>query len=124
MAYLAVALGGALGAMSRFWVYNVLFRGADKSFPYATLFINVLGSFLLAVVFVLLVERSGLDPVWRTFTSVGFIGAFTTFSTFSLETVAMLEQGQLWSALSYIISSLVLCVLVAWLGLFITRQLI
>ena len=124
MTYLAVAFGGALGAMSRFWVYNAFVNWTSNKFPYATLTVNILGSFLIAVAFVLITERAQVSAEWRGVITVGFLGAFTTFSTFSLDTLGLLEQGQISTALIYIVSSVVVCIIAAWLGLTLARELI
>lgn len=124
MAYLAVAFGGALGALSRYWMYNAFDKLAENQFPYVTLVINVIGSLLIGVAFVLLLERNLISPEWRNVISVGFLGAFTTFSTFSMDAMGLLEQGQISLALIYIVASVVVCLLAAWLGLSITRLLV
>lgn len=119
--YLMVALGGALGAMSRFWVYNALLRWSGGGFPWATFTVNVLGSFLLGLVFVLLAERGTLAPEWRSLAAVGFLGAFTTFSTFSVDALNLFQQGAWGMALGYILSSVLVCLLSAGLGLALGR---
>lgn len=123
MTYLAVAFGGALGAISRYWMYNSWPKLAMYQFPFITLFVNVLGSLLIGIVFVLLVERAHLSLEWRNVINVGFLGAFTTFSTFSLDALGLFEQGQIAQAVIYIVSSVVICILAAWLGLTVARLL-
>jgi len=124
MAYLAVAFGGALGALSRYWMYNNWTKLAENQFPYVTLIVNVSGSLLIGVAFVLLVERNYIGLEWRNVISVGFLGAFTTFSTFSMDALGLLEQGQISLAVIYIVISVLVCLLAAWLGLSMTRLLI
>ena len=124
MAYLAIAFGGALGALSRYWMYNTWVKLAENQFPYVTLIINVAGSLLIGVAFVLLVERNFIGLGWRNVISVGFLGAFTTFSTFSMDALSLLEQGHVSLAVIYIVASLVICILAAWLGLSMTRLLV
>ena len=121
MTYLAVAFGGALGAMSRYWVYNAFVKSIDSMFPWATLTVNILGSFLIGVAFVLITERTEFGPEMRGVITVGFLGAFTTFSTFSMDTLGLIEQGQLSSALLYVLSSVLVCIIAAWLGLMFSR---
>lgn len=120
---LAIAAGGALGAVLRFWssswVYGVMGRG----FPFGTLAVNILGSLLMGICYVWLVERSSLGPEWRALIMVGFLGAFTTFSTFSIETMNLLEGGALVKVLLNVVLSVVLCVVAAWVGLVAGRQL-
>lgn len=118
-----IACGGAVGAVSRYatslGVYALLGRG----FPYGTLFVNVAGSFLMGVLSILLLERYSLGPEWRAAILVGFLGSFTTFSTFSLETMNLLEQGDFWRAMLNISISVILCLLGVWAGLLLARQL-
>lgn len=121
MTYLAVAFGGALGAMSRYWVYNAFVRASTSTYPWATLTVNIAGSFLIGIAFVLLTERTDIGPEWRGLITVGFLGAFTTFSTFSMDTIGLLEQGQVVAAISYVLSSVVVCIIAAWLGLLLSR---
>jgi CrcB protein len=121
MAYLAVALGGALGALARYCMYNTWVKLAENQFPYITLLVNVIGSLLIGIAFVLLVERNFIGLEWRNVISVGFLGAFTTFSTFSLDALGLLEQGHYSMAIMYIVSSVVICLLAAWSGLAMTR---
>ena len=123
MTYLAVALGGALGALARYWTYDLFVHITDSKFPFATFTVNVLGSFLIGVVFVMITERADMGPEVRGVVTVGFLGAFTTFSTFSLDTIGLIEQGQLINAFVYVLSSVLLCIIAAWLGLSLARLL-
>lgn len=121
--YLAIAFGGAAGAMTRYWL-NTLIQGYNRGpFPYGTFTVNVLGSFLIGVFFVILAERVQLDSQWRPVVIVGFLGAMTTFSAFSLESLLLFEQGLYNTALLYILGSVVVCLLAALLGLQLTRAL-
>lgn len=117
---MAVATGGALGAMARYWVSGWL-NNAEHRFPLGTLGVNVFGSFLMGVCFVLILERARVSPEFRPLLMVGFLGAFTTFSTFSLETVAMIGEGHIMSALIYILLSVLLCIAALGAGLWLTR---
>ncbi len=118
-----IAVGGAFGALSRYGaslgVYSIFGRG----FPYGTLFVNVAGSFLMGVLSIMLLERFNLGPEWRAAILVGFLGSFTTFSTFSIETLNLLEQGDIHRAFWNISISLVLCISAVWFGVSIGRQL-
>lgn len=120
MHLIAIAIGGALGALGRYWISGLLNNAAYK-LPYGTLFCNVAGSFLMGVCFVLILEKTRLSPELRPLLMVGFMGAFTTFSTFSLETVAMLQEGHIMSAAIYISLSVLLCIAALSAGLWITR---
>ncbi len=121
MTYLAVAFGGALGAMSRFFVYNVFTHATRSTYPWATFTVNVAGSFLIGIAFILITERLEMGPYWRGIVTVGFLGAFTTFSTFSMDVIGLLEQGQVSNAIIYVLSSVVVCIIAAWLGLSLAK---
>jgi CrcB protein len=118
--YLLVATGGALGAMARYWVYNAAPLLAQQA-ALATLLVNSTGSLLIGVAYVLLVEKGQLGPEWRNLLSVGFLGAFTTYSTYSLDALRFLQLGQYGAALLYAFGTLFVCVLLAWAGLLLAR---
>lgn len=111
MQWLAIACGGAVGALLRYaisvWAYP-LFQ--DK-FPLGTLVVNLLGSFLIGICYVLITERGLLAPEWRLLLMTGLFGALTTFSTFSLETLMLWHNGQLFTALAYVLISVLVCLL-------------
>lgn len=117
-----IGAGGALGAMARFVLVNITKALVGAHFPYGTLLVNVLGSLCIGVMYVLITERLSLHPDWRSILMVGFLGAFTTFSTFSLEVVVLLENGQTASAFVYIMASVGVCLTVAWAAIVITRM--
>ena len=119
--YIAIAFGGAIGAVSRYWLYSAVQRLHDSGFPLGTFVVNVLGSFLIGVFFVLLAEKAQIAEQWRPIIVVGFLGGLTTFSTFSLDALLLFEQGHYNTALFYIISSIVLCLIVAFAGMQLTR---
>ena len=122
-ALVLIAIGGAFGAVFRYGaslgVYSLLGRG----FPYGTLFVNVSGSLLMGLLSVLFLERYNIAPEWRAAILVGLLGSFTTFSTFSMETLALLEQGDISRASLNIVLSVVVCLLAVWAGVIIGRQL-
>jgi len=119
---LAIAIGGAFGSVLRYgtstWVYALVGRG----FPYGTLVVNVLGSLAMGVLSVLLVERLGASAVVRAGVLIGVLGGFTTFSSFSIETFNLIEQGALAKAAGNMAASLILCVGATWLGVILARQ--
>lgn len=120
---LAIAGGGALGAILRFLMSSHIYRLFGRDFPYGTLAVNVLGSFLMGIFFIFIIERGMLSAEWRSIIIVGFLGAFTTFSTFSIETLTLLESGELSRAVLNIFLSVALCLAATWLGLLMGRQL-
>ena len=120
---IAIALGGAIGSLSRHGLTVLCEHLLGPAFPYGIFLANILGSFAIGVLFVLLVERGMASEVIRQLLMVGFLGAFTTFSTFSLQAIGMLQDGRLLTATSYILGSVVLSILAAWVGLTVTRQL-
>jgi CrcB protein len=101
-----IAVAGAAGALARYWVDGLVAERAG-GFPWGTLVVNVTGTFALGVLFVLTTERLAVEPWVRTTVGIGFLGAYTTFSTFSLETYRLLEDGALWLALANALGSLV-----------------
>jgi CrcB protein len=114
MTWLAVALGGALGAMARYGVFIWLSPHSGK-FPTATYIANVCGCFLAGALYVWMAQAI-IPQAWRPLIAVGFLGAFTTFSTFSLEAL-LLWQNQLTAiAAAYIVATLVSCLFAVWLG--------
>lgn len=119
---LAIAGGGALGAVLRYGMSNGIYRLLGRDFPYGTMAVNILGSLLMGFLFVLFVERTMVSAEWRLGLLVGFLGAFTTFSTFSLETLALFDAGAPLKALLNIMASVVLCLVATWLGMIFGRQ--
>jgi CrcB protein len=119
--WVAVAIGGASGAMLRFGAFLWADRVLPKGLPWGTVLVNVIGSALIGVAFVLLVERGLVSPVWRSFFTVGLLGALTTFSAFSLDAVALIESGALARAALYIVLSVGLCVAAAMIAILLTR---
>ena len=117
-----VALGGALGSVSRYLIGPAIQRAFGFTFPFGTLFINIAGSFVLGVIAEMAIEGAPLSANGRAFVGVGFCGGFTTFSAFSLETVALFEGGQLGRAGAYVVASVALSVTAAFLGLVAARQ--
>jgi len=120
---IAIAAGGAIGAVMRYFVSTGIYSLLGRSFPYGTLAVNILGSLVMGVLYEMFLQRLVISPELRALILVGFLGAFTTFSTFSIETILLIEQGDLIKAISNMFLSVVLCVLAAWFGLLLVRQL-
>lgn len=120
--YLYVALGGGIGASCRFAVYQIMYQWLGKGFPFGTLAVNVIGSFFLGLVYAL-IENGQLEILpWRTLIAIGFLGAFTTFSTFSLDSLLLLQQGDYAKGVLNILLNLGCCLTAAWLGLYLLRS--
>lgn len=115
--YLAVGLGGALGAMGRYFASSLMMRFIAIGFPLGTLAVNVAGSFAMGVIIEILALYGHLSQEWRGFLTIGILGGFTTFSAFSLEVALMLERNDFWQAALYVSASVLLCVGGLFLGL-------
>ncbi|MYM62229.1 fluoride efflux transporter CrcB [Pseudomaricurvus sp. HS19] len=124
MIWLSVAIGGALGAMGRYSVTAHLFPVMANRFPMGTLCVNLLGSLLIGVCYVLIIEKGVLAPEWRNVLMAGFLGAFTTFSTFALDAVTLWQNGHSAIALTYVVANVAGCLMAAAAGLYLTTKLI
>ncbi|MBX5492529.1 MAG: fluoride efflux transporter CrcB [Chloroflexi bacterium] len=105
MPYLVIALGGALGANVRYIVNLLAGRWLGATFPYGTLGINITGSLVLGFFLTLATERLEIDPLWRLFFATGFLGAYTTFSAYTYESLLLLREGAYVPALAYLVGS-------------------
>lgn len=121
--WFAVAVGGALGSLARFWLAGWMAALTGPRFPWGTLLINVLGSFVIGLVagITLAPARVSMHPDARVFLMVGVCGGFTTFSAFSLQTLELLQAGSLASAAGYVLASVLLCIAAVWGGWLIGR---
>ena len=119
---LAIAAGGAAGSVLRFWMSTWVHTFAGRSFPYGTLTVNVLGCLAMGFLFVLFVDRLSDNAVLRAGVLIGVLGGFTTFSSFSIETLNLIEQGAWIKAVANMAGSLLLCVGVTWIGVILGRQ--
>jgi fluoride exporter len=116
-----IAIGGALGTVARFATSHLMHAVFGRAFPYGTLTVNVLGSFIIGVISIIFLSRFQVAAEWRAFTMVGILGGFTSFSSFSLETLALLEDGVFLLALANVVLSVILCLTAAWCGILLGR---
>lgn len=116
-----IALGGSLGALARFGLAQWVAAHWPRSFPLATFAVNLIGCLLIGILYGLWLHRPELSPLLRQGVFIGFLGAFTTFSTFSLDTLRLLENGESLMALGYILLSVCICLIATWAGLSLTR---
>jgi fluoride exporter len=119
-----VAVGSAIGGVARYLLGGAVQRIFDTTFPAGTLLVNVTGSFLLGAIIRYALDTPSLTPEVRAFLTIGFCGGYTTFSTFSYEAMALLEDGEWVRAGAYITASVVLSLVGTWLGFAVGRQLI
>tara|TARA_R110000787_G_scaffold1497_13_gene6536 strand:- start:19619 stop:19999 length:381 start_codon:yes stop_codon:yes gene_type:complete len=119
--FLSVAIGGALGACARYGVAQVMLRQLGPGYPYGTLFVNIVGSFLMGVLIELIALRWSPSPELRVLLVTGFLGGFTTFSAFSLDVALMVEKGEMLSAAGYILLSVILSIAGLFAGLHLMR---
>ncbi len=119
-----IAIGGAVGSVLRYLISLSVYTCLGRSFPYGTLVVNVLGSLLMGFLTLLLIERIGsMANILRSLLLIGFLGGFTTFSTFSMETLNQIESGDIKQALLNIALNLGCCLLMVWLGALLARKL-
>jgi CrcB protein len=114
--YLLVFVGGGLGAGFRYWLSGVIPRLAGTGFPYGVFTINILGCFLIGLLMSAFEERFIITPALRIFLTIGILGGFTTFSTFSYEAISLLRDAEIFKASLYVIGSVTLCLLGTYLG--------
>lgn len=114
-----VAFAGALGAVCRYGVVNYI---GGRYFPWGTMAVNVFGSAIMGVAFVIIMEKGLVSADMKPLVMTGFLGAFTTYSAFSLEAWQLLDRGELLSAFSYIIGTTILCIFALFIGVLMARS--
>jgi CrcB protein len=117
-----IAAGGATGALMRYWMSSGIYAVFGRGFPYGTLTVNVVGSLLMGFCYVFMIERMDVSVEWRAGLMIGLLGAFTTFSTFSIETLNLLESGEQLKAALNVLLSVTLCIIGCWLGMIVGRN--
>lgn len=119
--YAMVGVGGCLGSVLRFWLGSYIGSRMGTRFPYGTFVINITGSFLIGFVFALLTAKTSWSPNWRYLIPIGFIGGYTTFSSFEFETLRAMQDGQVAVGILYVGLSVVLGFFAVWGGVMIGR---
>jgi CrcB protein len=122
MEYLLVGVGGFLGANARYVLGALIAERLGTAFPYGTLIVNLTGSLAIGIILVLLTERLAADPAWRLLLVVGFLGGYTTFSSYTFEALLLAEAGQWGRALWYVLGSNVLGLAAAFAGMLLARR--
>ena len=117
--YTLVAIGGACGASLRFYLSQLILNWLGKGFPFATLAVNISGSLVMGTLYGLIQQGIIEVSVYRTLIGIGFLGAFTTFSTFSLDTLLLMQQGYLMKAAMNVMLNVSLCIFAAGVGMFL-----
>jgi CrcB protein len=119
--YFFIALGGALGSAARFWVGSVVTNRTGTRFPFGTLVVNITACLIIGLSLEVLNRHANLSPSWRFLVPIGFIGAYSTFSTFEWETFSSITQGAFWIAILYVATSLVFGLIAVALGVALAK---
>lgn len=119
--YMLVFLGGGIGAAARYWLSGLIHERLGSGFPYGTLVVNIVGCFIIGFVMGSMQERFLSHPSLRLFLTIGILGGFTTFSSFSYETIAMLKDGEIAFASLNIFASVLCCISGTWIGLIVGK---
>jgi CrcB protein len=119
--YFYIAVGGAFGSIARYWVGSTVASRLGTKFPYGTFVINLTACVMIGFSLTFLAKRTGLNPAWRFLIPIGFIGAYSTFSTYEWETLSTLRSGAFLEASLYAFGSLILGLVAIWLGVLIAE---
>lgn len=114
--WLLVGFAGFVGTLARYWLSGLIARRYGETFPFGTLIVNALGCFLIGFLFYFFYERTLTAPTTRTVVLIGLLGGFTTFSSYGLQTFTLLRDGEVLLALTNIVASNVLCLVLVWAG--------
>lgn len=121
MRYLLIFAGGGLGAVLRYWAQGLVYNRMGSAFPYGTVLVNIVGCFVIGLLMVSMEERFLATPALRLFLTVGILGGFTTFSSFSFETMALFRDGESALALANVGLSVIVCLCATWTGMKLGR---
>jgi CrcB protein len=127
--YLVIGLGGALGSMLRFfvgsWIDSGMSKGTGPIFPWGTIIVNITGCFVIGFIFTITTAegRWMVSPLTRNFITIGILGGYTTFSSFSWQTLSLAQSGQWGGAAANVLLSVVLCLVGVWLGAIVANSL-
>lgn len=119
--FLIISLGAVLGANCRYWIGGWAVQRFGAGFPYGNLVINLTGSFILGFFMALVTDRFLVNPQWRLLVAIGFLGSYTTFSSYTYESISLILSGQLWTGLFNLIGSSILGGLAVLLGIWLGR---
>ena len=119
--YLWIAIGGALGSIARYWVGSTVASRLGTKFPYGTFVINLTACLIIGFSLTLLARRTTINPAWRFLIPIGFVGAYSTFSTYEWETLSILRGGAFMEASLYAFASLFLGLVATWLGVLLAE---
>jgi fluoride exporter len=114
--YLLIAIGGALGSIARYWVGHAVAARTGLKFPYGTLVVNLTACFIIGFTLTFLADHTDINPAWRFLIPIGFIGAYSTFSTYEWETLSIMRSGALALASLYAVGSLIVGLGATWCG--------
>lgn len=121
---LLIFFGAGLGGLLRYYFSNFIHLFFSREFPYGTMFVNISGSLLMGILFVIIFDRfNGISQQLRALMLIGFLGGYTTFSSFSIETLNLIESGEILKATFNVFFSVILCLSATWFGLLLGRQL-
>lgn len=119
--YLLIAAGGALGSIARYWITASVTNRTGMRFPYGTLVVNISACFVIGFCLSVLHNRPEFHPSWRYLVPIGFIGAYSTFSTFEWEAVTMVQSGALLLSLGYALASMITGFISVWCGMIVAK---
>ncbi len=116
-----VFVGGGIGAVARYWMQGIMYRFMSGVLPYGTIAVNVLGCFMIGLLMTGMEERFMVNPSLRIFITIGILGGFTTFSSFSFETIALFQDGEIFFGMLNVLASVVICLSATYVGVFIGK---